>query len=341
MSTNEQIIENIDKVVSQDPANSNWIKLVLYPFILFGLLATAVSGYIEFKFFTSVFTDFYFWGILLVVAFEGSKIGAIIIYEYVKKHSEIKFSSGLTSIIWTLRITLIVFSTICSFSKISQFGDSPNYDSEALKAEQRINAQYDKIISTEDVNLKKSIEDAKKEMNAEEQVFKNGQWKGTHYDEKKTIWEKSKVDRDNVLLSLRSQRDSIITKTKKELTTDSKSKNQILVGVYNTFQNIGIKTEFNKFYSLFVLLIAAFTTIILELIIWAVFGIIGAIYEGVFKAKLDGYVEMQKELETTRVSNFKEEVKTFNFLRNIRRTFKKGFGKTKSFVDEVENENNS
>lgn len=330
-------INEIDRAVTSDPSNRNWLKLVLYPFIFFGLLATIVSGYIEFKFFTGVFQDFFIFGILLVIAFEGAKIGAIIIYEYVKKHSEIKFSSGLTAVIYSLRLALIIFSTICSFSKISQYMDSPNYENELVKEKIIITTEYEKIITDEDKNLKLSISQAKKSMDDEAQVFRNGQWEGTHYKENKGIWEKAKTDRTNRLKEIRDERDDKINRKSQDLKSDSKSQNQILVGIYNTFQNIGIFTNFNKFYSIFVLLIAAFTTMILELIIWSVFGIIGAIFEGIFKAKIDSYVEMQKTLEEAKVQNFKEDVKTFDFLRTIGRTLKKGFSKTKSFVDDIDN----
>lgn len=332
----EDTINSIDKAVTSDPDNRNWIKLVLYPFILFGLLATIVSGYIEFKFFTGIFQDFFLFGLLFVISFEGAKIGAIVIYEYVKKHSEIQFSSGLTAIIFSLRIFLIAFSVICSFSKISQYLDNPNYEREFNAARQRIWNQYQNVIDEEDRFLQASISDAKKIMDTEARVYVHGQWDGDHYKEDKRIWEKAKSDRATRLKDLRDERDSKIRDVASELKTDSKSKNHILIGIYNTFFNIGVVTNFNRFYSIFVLLIAAFTTLILELIIWAVFGIIGAIYEGVFKAKIDSYVEMKKTLESTKVSNYSEDLNTFNFLRNIKRTFMKGFSKTKSFVDETE-----
>jgi len=341
MQTTEQIIENIDQAVTTDPINNNWIKLIIYPFVLFGLLATIVSGYIEFKFFTGVFIDFYFFGLLLVIAFEGAKIGVIILYEYVKKHSEINFSKGLTSVIWTLRISLIVFSTICSFSKISQYMDSPNYEKVFAGEKSKIDTEYAGIIDREDKVLSSRIENAKKDMEQEANVFINGVWKGTHYEERKALYNIAIANRDLRLSALRMEKDSLIKVSENTLKTDSKSQNQILVGIYNTFNSVGVSTNFNRFYSTFVLIIAAFTTLILELIIWTVFGIIGAIYEGVFRAKIEGYVKMKKTIEETKVDHFKEEVKSFNILKNIKRTFQRGFGKTKTFVDTVEEETNN
>lgn len=335
----EQVLNKIEKAITSDPGNQNWIKLVLYPFVFFGLLATLVSAYIEYKFFTGIFEDFAFWGLVLVIAFEGAKIGAIIIYEYVKKHSEIKFSSGLTSVIYTLRITLIIFSTICSFSKISQYLNNPNYKKELEAKTITINNEYKSLIEKEDAFLKGNIDELEEKMDAEANVFINGQWKGPRYAEKKINWEKAIKDREKRIAELVKERDNKIETEGKNLYSDPKSQNQILVGIYNTFQNIGIGIEFKRFYSIFVVLIAFFTTLILELIIWAVFGIIGAIYEGVFKAKIDSFIATQETLENTRAENFREQAKTFNILQNIKNTFKKGFSKTKSFVDEVEQEN--
>ena len=341
MPTTEQIIDNIDKAVTADLTNNNWIKLIIYPFVFFGILATIVTGYIEFKFFTGIFIDFYFVGLLLVIAFEGAKIGVIILYEYVKKHSEINFSKGLTKVMWTLRISLIVFSTICAFSKISQYMETPNFEKVFGEERLKIEKEYKGIIDAEDKVLSSRVDIAKKDMEEESNVFINGVWKGTHYEERKSLYNIAISNRDTRLSVLRKEKDSLIKVLDTNLKTDSKSKNQILVGVYNTFNNIGISTNFNRFYSIFTVLIAAFTTLILELIIWTVFGIIGAIYEGVFRAKLEGYVKMKKTIEDTKVSQFSEEMKSFNLLKNIKRTFQRGFGKTKTFVDSIEDETNN
>lgn len=93
------------------------------------------------------------------------------------------------------------------------------------------------------------------------------------------------------------------------------------------------------FYSLFVLLIAFFTTLILELIIWVVFGFIGVLYEGVFKARLEGYKTMSEELEKTRFQQFSKDLKNANVIQEIKRTFQRGKSKVESFVDSVTNEN--
>ena len=73
-------IELIEEEITRDPTNKNWIRIIIIPFIICGLVATLVSANIEYKFFNGVFLNFEYASFFIVLAFEGSKIGAIICY---------------------------------------------------------------------------------------------------------------------------------------------------------------------------------------------------------------------------------------------------------------------
>lgn len=321
--------------MTRDPVNQNWIKYILYPFILFGFIATGVSAYIEYNFFNEVFLNFTVASFFIVVAFEGAKIGAIILYEYAKSHQNSFLSGTLRNVTWLLRISLIIFSAICSFSKISQYMDSPNFEKIFHEEKERIFSEYDKIIVNENAVLDLRVNTAKKDMDDESNVYVNREWNGPRYKEKQKLFQQSIYSRENRLRQIRAERDSMVQNVEKQLRSNPKSKNQILVGVYTTFENIGITNTFNVFYSVFVLIIAFFTTIILELIIWVVFGFIGVLYEGVFMAKIEGYKSMTEELEKTRVQQFKEDIGNAKIIQDIKRTVKRGKSKVESFVDSV------
>lgn len=341
MAQKKNTIEHIENEVTKDPVNQSWIRYIVYPFIVFGLIATGVSAYIEYNFFNEVFLDFTVASFFIVIAFEGAKIGAIILYEYAKSHQGSFLSGTLKGVTWLLRICLIIFSAVCSFSKISQYMDSPNFEKVFGEEKQRITAEYQTIIANEDTLLQERIRIAKEDMDIQANIKVHGIWDGPRYKEQKKLYETAQNNRDNTLRKLRFQRDSIITATEVQLKQNPKSKNQILVGVYTTFQNIGLSSSFNVFYSLFVLIIAFFTTIILELIIWVVFGFIGVLYEGVFKAKLEGYKAMTEVLEKTRFEQFTEDLKNAKVIQEIKRTFSRGKSKVENFVDSVDNDKNN
>lgn len=216
--------------------------------------------------------------------------------------------------------------------------DSPNFEKVFKQEKDRISTEYEKIFSDESVILQERVNTAKKDMDNESNVYVNGFWNGPRYKEKQNLYNNAINARENRLIQLRNERDRIIGNTEKDIRNNPKSKNQILVGVFTTFENIGMMSTFNVFYSLFVLVIAFFTTIILELIIWVVFGFIGVLYEGVFKAKIEGYKSMNEELEKTRFQQFSEDLKSAKIIQDIKRTFQRGKSKVENFVDSVDNE---
>jgi hypothetical protein len=323
-------IDVIDEIVSSDPVNNKWIKYIMYPLFIIGLTAILISGYIELKFFSSIFPGFGWGSLLLVICLEGGKVGSIIFYEYIKGSSFIAISSTLKAVIWVLRLLLIVFSIICSFSKVSEYLNNPNYEAENLKATSEITASFKTKYRREDSLLQKDIDTAYNRMYAIRNVS------GKKYKEQKNTWENLKRERETTLSRLEVKKDSALTLMRTALNKNMRIKNQTIVGVYNTLRDLRFSIDFEYFYSWFTVAVAFFTTCILEFIIWAVFGIFGSLYKNLMGLKYESYMAMQGELEALKQSKLKDDLHTIGIVEKIKKTFSRGFGRAKKYVDEVE-----
>lgn len=140
MDTNSTL-SKIEAEISQDPSNSIWIKYMAYPMIGFGILATLTSGYICYIFLIGINYSL-FWASIMVIAFEGTKFAVIVFYEYVKKHSFLKFSSTLKTVLWSSRLLLIMMSITCCMMKMSENLDNPNYNAMLNAKENQIYSEY-------------------------------------------------------------------------------------------------------------------------------------------------------------------------------------------------------
>ena len=248
MPDNRNTIDYINEEVTKDPTNQNWIKFVMYPFFLIGFIATGVSAYIEYNFFNEVFQNFAVASFFIVIAFEGAKIGVIILYEYAKSHIVSFLNGSLSKVTWLLRISLIIFSVICSFSKISQYMDNPNFDKIFGDEKKRITNEYVKITEDESQILQARENTFKADMDNESNVYVKGHWNGPRYKEKQKLYDKAVENREIRIKELKAERDNLITEAEKQIRENPKSKNQILLGIYSTFQRLGIlfKTVQNK-----------------------------------------------------------------------------------------------
>lgn len=168
--------------------------------------------------------------------------------------------------------------------------------------------------------------------------FKRSQRSGL-YKEQKKIWENAISNRELRLKELRSERDSLLSKAKMSVQNDARSKNATLVSFYNTLIMAGFEFKFNKFYAMCVILLTILVTLILEFIIWSVFGILGAIYEDVLNYKIGSFVEMQKTLENAKINNFNDDAKSINIINKVKNSVNENISKAKSLVNAVENDN--
>jgi hypothetical protein len=249
-----------------------WLSWVIYPYALLGFFALIVSGYIEFLFFSSVFTNFFIPSILLAVTFEGVKVGTIIIGKFFNIESSKSISATVKFLNYTTRTFLIAFSVICSFAKIAEFMDSPNYNAIWNEERKKIENEYEKVILREDSILRLQVDKHFEDLKDERLITSStGDYVGPNYKAKKTLYDEAVENRKKRLNELQEHKVQIIKQRQKEIELDASVKNQILVGLHTTISNSGIQIDFQRFYSGFVLLISFFVTLILELIIMTVF----------------------------------------------------------------------
>ncbi len=264
--------------MSVSSSRPNSVAIALTVQLILGIVAIVISGIMEVTFMTDIDDNFIGWGVALAFVCEGGKATSMYLYEYSKKSSSIsRFSTALSASGWILRFLLFGFSCFCCFAKIAKALDTPNYKSVLSERKTEIDNEYKERLENEEAFLNSNVDRAYRSMENEANIIRNGQWKGSHYEEKKALYETAKTERVSRLTEITRQKDSLSDAEAQNLQHDIKSENKLVQGVYRTLIKSGMDVNSSKFAAGFNVFVGLIITAIIELIIWTVFGTMGSV----------------------------------------------------------------
>lgn len=128
-----------------DEVFNDWKAQTLFVIsALTGLLALLVSGYIEYYFFKSVFQNAVYVSFFIVVVLEAAKLCSIIFHRFIENQQtrSLILPGRIVFLNRIARILLVLFSLVCSFTKVSEFMESPRLESMWAKKKTEITQQY-------------------------------------------------------------------------------------------------------------------------------------------------------------------------------------------------------
>ncbi len=302
--------------------------------MLVGLTAVVVSAKIGYGFFSSVFTDFGFWGIVLIAVFELGKVTFISLFELFSK----RLSSTIIGIISAGRIFFVVFSIVASFSKISEYMDAPNYATVWANRKMELDSAYNARHAAAESLLSANVKKFEDTMYLESRRFVGGEWHGPRFRNDSLNWAAAKTEMNFRLDSMQKAYDQMLATEREQVRTSPESKNQMLLGIFNTFNNAGISSEngFKGFYAWFVLIISLLVSIGLELIIWGCFAVVTRVLRDPLNERFDTYTESAKTIESIKREKAKEDAKTFSFRERISNLFKRKTSPAEALNEAVE-----
>lgn len=283
-------------------------KIVLWVSVISGFLALFVSGYIEYYFFKSILQDFVLLSFLIVFVIETAKMCAIVFHRFIENRQSRSLILPSRVIFFNrlVRVVLILFSLICAFSKISEFMESPLLEQKWKEKKTEINVTYDNKYKSSETLLNERVNSAKtnidtfmNRMTSEDKLIarnigrvKNefGLYKiqeiaktnaGIKSEQLKFLqadYDNKLIQRDNALEKIEYNRDSTLSSAYTLLKDSKEVQSPLIVGIYTMFNKAGYANDFKIFQARFVLIIALFTTTLLELIILNTFNYLTLVY---------------------------------------------------------------
>lgn len=312
---NGHFFQELSRQTLKDPMSKRPVQIILWIAMIIGLIAVLVSAKIGYGFFSSVFTDFKFWGIVLIAVFELGKIIFISVYELFSQ----KLSRTIIGIISAGRVFFVIFSIIASFSKISEFMDTPNYSAVWAERKSEMDSVFKARYAAEETILSANVKKFEDTMYLESRRFKNGQWHGPRFLNDSLNWVQAKSEKLHRLDSIQTAYDLALEEERTKVRQAPESKNQMLIGIHTTFKNAGISSDngFNRFYAWFVLIISLLVSLGLELIVWGSFAVVSRIFKEPLVARIDTFTESTKTIESAKREKAKEDAKTFSLKERI------------------------
>lgn len=318
---NGHFFQELSKQTSKDPTSKRPAQIILWIAMVIGIIAVLVSAKIGYGFFSSVFNDFKFWGIVLIAVFELGKVTFISLYELFSD----RLGGTITAVISAGRIFFVIFSIIASFSKVSEYMDSPNYTKVWAERKSEMDSTYKARYAAEESALNANVKLFQDTMYLESRRFKKGQWHGPRFLNDSSNWVQAKNERVLRLDSIQKAYDDLVAKERTSIRQAPESKNQMLLGIHTTFKNSGISSEngFSRFYAWFVLVISLLVSVGLELIIWGCFAVVSRLFKEPLVARIDTFNESAKTIESVKREKAKEDAKTFSIKERISNLFKR------------------
>lgn len=331
---NGHFFQELSRQTLKDPMSKRSAQIILWIAMIIGLVAILVSAKIGYGFFSSVFTDFTFWGIVLIAVFELGKITFISLYELFSQ----RLSRTIVGIISAGRVFFVIFSIIASFSKISEYMDAPNYAAVWSERKNEMDSAFSARYAAEESVLSANVQKFEDTMYLESRRFKNGQWRGPRFLNDSLNWVQAKSAKLYRLDSIQTTYDNSVEQERTKIRQAPESKNQMLLGIHTTFKNAGFSSEngFSRFYAWFVLIISLLVSVGLELIVWGCFAVVSRIFKEPLIARIDTFTESAKTIENVKQEKAKEDAKTFSFKEKISNLFKRKTSTVEALNDAVE-----
>lgn len=331
---NGYFFQELSKQTLKDPMSKRPAQIILWVAMIIGLIAVLVSAKIGYGFFSSVFTDFKFWGIVLIAVFELGKVTFISLYELFSE----RLSRVIVGILSAGRVFFVIFSIIASFSKISEYMDAPNYSAVWSERKSEMDSAFKARYEAEETALSANIKKFEDTMYIESRRFIKGQWHGPRFLNDSLNWVQAKSERLHRLDSIQTAFDNSLEEERTKVRQAPESKNQMLLGIHTTFKNAGISSEngFSRFYAWFVLVISLLVSVGLELIIWGCFAVVSRIFKDPLIARIDTFNESAKTIESVKQEKAKEDAKTFSFKERIANVFKRKASPVEALNEAVE-----